>query len=135
MVIVIYVWMVLSWWFSRKSFSPIPPSFPLFVTDVAIVLVYAFVLVSFQNIGFVLMLLAVAFGLFILWDYLRARASERKYGQPRDLVTLIWAAIFFDIGVIYNSGLKLDVVFVTLSLGSSILYRAHKKFLWLVKDP
>jgi hypothetical protein len=104
-----------------------------FVLDVVLVLMYAVILVKYQNFEAVLFLLVVVYGLFILWDIAKVVEYGAEYDSKvgwfkryrRELVTVFWFAVYLAIWLLETAGVG-DVVLLIGALVGVALYRLHK---------
>jgi hypothetical protein len=104
-----------------------------FVLDVVLVLLYAVILVQYRNFEAVLLLLAVVYGLFVLWDVAKVIEYPGLYDRTlrwtvryrRELVTGFWFAIYLAIWMLDVAGIG-NVVLLIAALAGVVLYRLHK---------
>ncbi len=147
-----YLTVILSWVGYHQSIksTPIRIETPAgrwrFGLDVVLLITYFVLLVSFGNFRRVLWTIVVIYLLFFIWDQMkyreiRAHHQEEKLDSARRRgVTVFWFLIFLGIAVmLYFYPLQPQAYrpqhwLILVSAGAAtILYRFHKKYLWLAR--
>ena len=140
-----YLTVVLSWVGYHLSIRSKPirvetlPGFLRFIWDVVLLACYWLLLVKFESFWFVLLMLLIVNGVFVLWDQLKwwEYAREDTAGTRRRRgVSTFWAILFAALFLFYwllgfsgDSVSVADWLFVAMAYLGTILYRIHK--LWL----
>ena len=137
-----YLTVLLSWVFYHLSLKNAPATgFWRFLCDIAMLGAYFLLLVKSENLALVLLLLAITFVLYYLWDQLKRREYLSRDKTPArrgvtvfwlpwfvGLATLVW--FFGETGDISNPG-WIDGLFLGLAVLFVLAYRLHKMYLWL----
>ncbi len=131
-----FLTLTLSWYGYHASVSKKPllyekvPGMLRFVLDVALVVLYGFVLLNFKSFRTVLYLLMVIYGLYIVWDLLKIWEHWDQYGRysfsiyRRECVTAFWFAVFFMLWVARDC--LGPWCCLTAAIVSTFLYRVNK---------
>lgn len=139
-----YFTVVLSWvgyhLSIRDKFIKIEtfPGFLRFIFDVVLLACYWLLLVKFENLWFVLLMLAIVYWVFVVWDQLKwweYKGSDTEKTRRRRGVSTLWAILFTLLFGLYwvlplgDAPLETgDWAFLALAYFATILYRVHKNF-------
>lgn len=138
-----YSTVVLSWVGYHRSIRSKPikldtmPGFWRFVFDIVLLFLYWLILVKFENFWLVLMLLAIIYGVFVIWDVFKWReykdVMELESHRRRGVSTL-WAILFAALFMIYWRVSCADELpnvkdwsFLALAYVATISYRLNKE--------
>ena len=132
-VCLVYCWALSSWWSYHESTRRKPIESRRFFVDIITMFVYFLIFVSYQSLKTEIILFTVAFGCYIVWDFLKAKESRNSYGSKRDRATLLWGTAFFMLALLSNWLAPriewLDWVFLLFAYVGTIGYRIHKRYL------
>lgn len=131
-----FLTLLTSWVGYHQSIRKKPVgSYARFVIDVVLVLLYAVLLVKYNDFRAVLLILVWIYWLFFVWDLFKVREYRALYDEGgllrryhRELVTLVWAIVFTGIWV-FNETRWFGIGATTLywfALVSTLLYRLNK---------
>ncbi len=153
--------LILSWVGYHQSVGTDPqnirtaPQWASFIIDILLLACYLLILVKFNNFWLVLLTLVLVFVLYVAWDLFRQRqrASANKETPQEMGVSRFWAIYFALLFIVFwwldskditllmvdlIPGLGSDAisiagswVFLVLAFAGVLLYRRHKKRLWL----
>lgn len=125
-----FVTAVLSWFGYHQSLRTRPlRGQTRFAIDVLLVLLYAVILVKYDNFSAVLFLLMIVFVLYPVWDLLKIfehRARSRATGYRREIVSAFFGFYFFALWLIDFYSLLSRAPLCFLALGGVVAYRELK---------
>jgi hypothetical protein len=139
-----FLTLVLSWLGYHQSIKSKPlKGYGRFIIDVTLVVIYAMILVKFENLNAVLLLLAIVYLLYLLWDIFKINEYKEQYDlrlsrgkrYHREIVTAIWFGWFLLIWILSNTAIfDYQTLWIFAAIGT-VGYRIHKskfggKFLW-----
>ncbi len=128
LVFLLGMWTLVSSWLGyHQSIRDKPLKGLLrFIVDVLLVLLYALMLVKFENLGAVLLLLGAIYSLFVVWDF----GKYMEYGKwgRREVVTIGWCVVFWLLVLAYSTRRIADPVGLGLAFGCTVLYRVNKRY-------
>ena len=141
-----YATLITSWVGYHRSVGTIPQEigtfsqWVTFVIDILLLACYLLILTKFKDFGFVLVMLFLVFGLYVIWDifHQRQRTSSDAESRQRMGVSRFWAVYFALLLVAYcllelkdAIQVTVDWGFLSLAFAGIVLYRLHKKCLRL----
>lgn len=138
-----YLTVVLSWVGYHRSIRGKPiriktlPGFWRFILDIVLLFCYWLLLVKFESFGFVLLILALIYWLYVFWDQLKWREHKKDYKPEERLtacrrrgVSTFWAIILTLVFVVnWLLPNTYDCLFLIMAYIAIILYRFHKNYL------
>ncbi len=143
-----YLTVIMSWVGYHRSIKSTPINVDTksgrwrFGLDIALLIAYFILLVSFGDLRRELWLLVIINFLFVPWDQLK-RLEVLNYNQHDTLgssrrrgVTVFWFFIFFIVALLYEFWPPQvryeckDWLILLVAIGGTVLYRFHKNRLW-----
>ncbi len=134
-----YVTVILSWVGYHRSINKAPltvghaPGFARFILDIALLIAYFVLLVSYKNFDRQLWTLVAIFVLFVAWDHCKRWEWLDRDKPHRRGITVLWLMVFFLIASSYRFfSVVGDAKWLVLAacLAGTILYRVHKDHPW-----
>lgn len=114
------------------------PGLLRFISDIALLACYWLLLVKFENLWFVLLMLAMVYWVFVVWDQLKwweYKDSDTPPTRRRRGISTFWAILFtllfglyWVLGVGDETRGTGDWAFLVVAHFATILYRVHKNF-------
>lgn len=113
-----------------------------FQIDVFLVLLYGLMLINYRSFDLIALSTLVVFGLFIIWDVLKAKETGSPYfrwadssgtsgpNYRRELVTVVWGIAIAIDALLYFFVFHSVLLWSILAIVISVLYRVHKIRPW-----
>jgi len=128
--------LVLAWIAYHSSIRKRPvKAFGRFSIDVTLVILYALVLVKYANLKAVLLLLALIYFLYVLWDILKSKEYSSEYSRAdpwikryrREFITFGWFVVIVILWWLYSRGHVGNVTALVLVYIATIAHRINKQ--------